>query len=248
MSTRRNFPQRRTQASASRTTTTNQGSGGVDEEIVNLVEVKTQAENFYAKYQKLILGTLIGLIVIVGGYYAYKTFYLDQQEKDAVTAMYQAEQQFARDSFTAALNNPGPGFDGFAAIADNFSGTKAGNTAKLYAGLCNLNMGKYAEAVEYLEDYSAKDDITPAIKYGALGDATAELGDMEKALDYYQDAVNAADNEYTGATYLNKLGLLQFAQKKNAEALATFKSLLDKYPTTPEAQEAEKFITRLGGE
>ncbi|MBK8700300.1 MAG: tetratricopeptide repeat protein [Saprospiraceae bacterium] len=239
MSTRRNIPGRRP------------GSGPVknvatgNEEIVNIVEVKEHAQDFYVRHQKLILSVLTGLILLVGGYLAYKYAYVEPKEKAAVEAMYQAEVQFARDSFAAALDNPGGGTEGFASIADNYGGTKAGNTAKFYAGICNLNLGKYEEAIEYLEDYSPGDDITPAVRYGAIGDAYAELGDMEKAYDHYEKAAGEAEDEFSGPYYLNKLGLLQFAQKKNDEALKTFKTLADKYPMSVEAREAEKFVARL---
>jgi TolA-binding protein len=182
---------------------------------------------------------------LVGGYLIYKYLYIQPKEKSAVEAMYQAEMQFAKDSFAAALDNPGGGFEGFASIAESYGGTKAGNTAKFYAGVCNLNLGKYEDAIEYLEDYSPSDDITPSVKFGALGDAHAELGDLEKAASYYEKAANNNDNEFTAPFYLNKLGLLQFSQKKNAEALATFKKIFEKYPLSQEGREAEKYIARL---
>lgn len=215
------------------------------EEIVNLVEVKEHAQDFYQRNQKLILGVVGGLILLVGGYLVYKFLYIQPKEKSAVEALYQAEMQFAKDSFAAALDNPGGGYDGFAAIADNFGGTKAGNTAKFYAGVCCLNLGKFEDAISYLEDYSPSDDITPAVKYGALGDANAELGDLEKAASYYEKAANDSNNEFTAPFYLNKLGLLQFSQKKNEEALATFKKIAEKYPLSQEGREAEKFVARL---
>lgn len=240
MSTRRS---RITQGKTSRNVSTGTSQGS--DEIVNLVEVKEHAQDFFHKYQKLIVGVVGGLVLLVGGYLAYKFLYIQPKEKSAVEAMYQAEMQFAKDSFAAALDNPGGGFEGFAAIADSYGGTKAGNTAKFYAGVCNLNLGKYDEAIEYLEDYSPSDDITPAVKYGALGDANAELGDLEKASEYYQKAANHSDNEFTAPFYLNKLALLQFSQKKNEEALSTFKKIVEKYPMAAEARDAEKFVNRL---
>ncbi|HMS99131.1 MAG TPA: tetratricopeptide repeat protein [Saprospiraceae bacterium] len=239
MSTRRNIPQRK------QTVRPSQGTENLSDEIVNIVEVKEHAQDFYVKHQKLILSVMTGLVLLVGGYLAYKYAYVEPKEKAAVEAMYQAEMQFARDSFASALDNPGGGAEGFASIADNYGGTKAANTAKLYAGICNLNLGKYEEAIEYLEDYSPGDDITPAVKFGSLGDAHAELGDLDKAADFYEKAANAGDDEFNAPFYFNKLGLLQFAQKKNEEALKSFKTIVDKYPTSIEAREAEKFVARL---
>jgi tetratricopeptide (TPR) repeat protein len=241
MSTRRNF-----QNSKKSTRPVNTAASGTssDSEIVNIVEVKDQAIDFYTKYQKQILGAVTGLILLVGGYFAYKYLYQEPRNKEAIVASYQAELQFSRDSFQAALKNPGGNFEGFEAIAENYSGTKAGNIAKFYAGVCNLNLGKYTEAIEYLESYDANDDITPSAVNGALGDAYAETGDLDKAESYYEKAASY-DDEFSGPTYLNKLGLLQYSKKKNEEALATFKKIMDKYASSMESREAERMIERL---
>ncbi len=243
MSTRRSFQGGRQQKVA-----TKSKSSDIDAEIVNVAEVTDKAIDFYTKHQKNILVVATGLILLIGGYLAYKYLIIVPKEKAAIEAMYQAEAQFAQDSFAAALKNPGANFEGFEDIVENYGGTKAGNTAKLYAGICNLNLGKYEEAIGYLEDYSASDDVTPAVKYGALGDAYAESNQLDKAYENYEKAANANDDEFSVPFYLNKLGLLQFAQKKNEEALKTFKTLSEKYPNTQEGKEAEKMVARLSAE
>jgi predicted negative regulator of RcsB-dependent stress response len=246
MSTRRNFQGNRQQKVAVKSSST--ANSGIDDEIVNVAEVTDKALDFYTKHQKNILVVAIGLVLLIGGYLAYKYLIIEPKEKAAVEAMYQAEAQFAQDSFAAALKNPGANFEGFEAIAENYGGTKAGNTAKLYAGICNLNLGKFQEAIEYLEDYSASDEVTPAVKYGALGDAYAESNQFDKAFENYEKASTASDDEFNAPFYLNKLGLLQFAKKKNDEALKTFKTIYEKYPNTQEGKEAEKMIERLSAE
>ncbi len=248
MSTRRNFQGNRQQKVTPQGRVTNNTTSNVDEEILNIVEVKDHAQDFYQKHQKSILIGLVGTIFLVGGYLAYKYAYIEPKEKDAVTAMYQAEAQFAQDSFASALKNPGANSEGFEAIAENYGGTKAGNTAKLYAGICSLNLGKYEDAISYLEDYDANDDVTPAIKYGSLGDAYAESNQLDKALSSYEKASTCCENDFSVPFYLNKVGLLQFAQKNNEGALKTFKTIFEKYPNTQEGRDAEKMIARLSAE
>ena len=100
MSTRRNIPQRK------QTVRPAQGANdGISDEIVNIVEVKEHAQDFYVKHQKLILSVVTGLVLLIGGYLAYKYAYVEPKEKAAIEAMYQAEAQFARDSFASALDN-----------------------------------------------------------------------------------------------------------------------------------------------
>ncbi len=246
MSTRRNFQGNRQQKVTPKSSSA--GQGDIDAEIVNVAEVKDKAIDFYTKHQKNILVVATGLVLLVGGYLAYKYLIIEPKEKAAIEAMYQAEAQFAQDSFSAALKNPGANFEGFEAIAENYGGTKAGNTAKLYAGICQLNLGKFEEAITYLEDYSASDDVTPAVKYGALGDAYAESNQFDKAYSNYEKAANSSDDEFSAPYYMNKLGLLQFSQKKNSEALSTFKTIFEKYPNSQEGREAEKMVERLSAQ
>jgi tetratricopeptide (TPR) repeat protein len=217
------------------------------DEIIDVVEVKgsnLSGPNFFEQNQKLITNVLIGLAVLVALYFAYKYLYLAPREKEAVNAMWKAEDQFAKDSFALALENPGGGFDGFLGIIDNYSGTKASNLAKYYAGVSYLNLGKFAEAVEYLEDYSAKDDVTAIMKSGALGDAHAELGDKDKALSMYKKATSP-ENDMLTPYYLHKVAMMYYADGKTAEAIAELESIKNKFPDSNEFREAEKLLAKL---
>lgn len=216
-----------------------------EEEIINIVEVKEQAQDFFEKHKKAITIGLGVFIVLVGGYLAYNYLYMAPREKAAAEAIYQAEIQFARDSFALALENPGEGFEGFLDIIDNYSGTKTANLAKLYAGISYLHLGKYEDAIKYLESFSPKGNVAPALKYGALGDAYAESGNMEKAWSNYKRASDSRDNDFITPYYLSKAAGLAFTLNKNDEALKLFKRISSEFPESAEAKEAEKFIARL---
>jgi tetratricopeptide (TPR) repeat protein len=167
------------------------------------------------------------------------------REKKAVEAMWRAENLFAQDSFAISLENMKGGYEGFIDIIENYSGTKTANTAKYYAGVSYLNLGKYDLAIEYLEDYSPKDNLTPAMKYGALGDAYAETKEMDKAISNYEKAVSATNNEAIAPYYLNKLAMLQFKEGKFDQAAATMKKIVTDYPNTSLSADAEKLIARI---
>lgn len=215
-----------------------------DDEIVNIVEVKEQAQDYFERNKGLVLGLLAALVLLVGGYLVWKYMIIAPKEKAAIEAMYQAETQFARDSFALALNNPGGGFDGFLDIIDGYSGTAAANTAKYYAGISYLNLGKFEAAKEYLSEYSPKDEITPQMKHGALGDVKAELGDLAGALSSYQKAASY-ENEFLTPYYLNKAALLSYKQGNMDEAKKAFQTIKDNYPLSQEARTVDAFISRL---
>ena len=110
-----------------------------DETLVDIVEVRDQAQSFMDANQTYIFGGLVALVVLVGGFLAYKNFYKAPKQQEAVAQMYRAQQRFEQDSFALALTNPGGGFSGFLDIIDEYSGTPAANTAKYYAGVSYLS-------------------------------------------------------------------------------------------------------------
>jgi len=221
-----------------------QGEGGDDDTLVDIVEVKEQAQDFFEKNQTLILGAITGLVLLLGGYLGYKYAYQAPREQAGLEAMYKAESQFQRDSFALALENPGAGFEGFLDIIDNYSGTKASNLATYYAGISYLNLGKYEAAIDYLKDYSANDDVTPITKYGALGDAYAELGDLGEAKSYYKKAVGY-DNDFLTPYYLNKLAVLAIKEGDTAAAKSAFERISEDYPLAAEARDAIKYVAQM---
>jgi tetratricopeptide (TPR) repeat protein len=216
-----------------------------DDTLVDIVEVKEQAQNFIEANQKYLLGALVGLIVIVGGWLVYKFFILDPRQKEAVEQVYKAQEQFERDSFKLALTDPGAGFPGFLEIMDKYSGTKAANSAAYYAGICYLHLKQYDAAIQYLKDFDADGEIFPIMKYGAMGDAYAEKGDLDKALSLYNDAVNAGDNEILTAYYLKKVGLLNEKQGKLDAAVKAYEKIKTEYPNSTEGGDIEKYIVRV---
>ena len=223
-------------------------SPGGSDEIIDVVEVKgsqVAKSNFFEENQKIISYVILGVGLLAAIYFAYKYLYIGPKEKEAVNAMYKAEEVFAKDSFALALENPGGGFDGFLGIIDNYGGTKAANLAKYYAGISYLNLGKYEDAVTYLEDYSAGDEVTSIMKSGALGDAHAELGDKEKAMSFYKKAASSTENDMLAPYYLHKLAMLYYSEGKTKEAAEQLEIIKAKYPDSNEFRDAEKLLARL---
>lgn len=223
-----------------------------DEVLIDVVEVREQAGDFFARYRTYILGGVGVFLLAVVGWFAYNQFYKIPKQTEAVEQMFQAQIQFERDSFQLALVNPGGGYIGFLDIIDNYAGTPAANTAKYYAGVSYLHIGQqknnankeFEAAISYLQDFNAKGEVLPIMKNGALGDAYAELKDFGKAMSFYKKAVNAGDNELLTPYYLKKVGMLN---EKNGDAQAALKSyeeIKNKYPNSGEARDIEKYIVR----
>ncbi len=216
-----------------------------DETLVDIVEVKDSASDWVDANQKTIFGGLLGLILLVGGFLAYKQFVKAPKEKEAMNIMQAAQLQFERDSFALALTNPGNGGMGFLDIAQNYSGTAAGNLSNYYAGVAYLRLGKYDAAIDHLKSFSADGSVLPATKLGVIGDAYAEKNDLDSALSYYTKAAAAVGNEFTSSMYLKKVGLLNEKNQNWSAALAAYKQIKTKYPLSIDGNDIDKYISRV---
>lgn len=220
-------------------------------EIVEVEQVSASkySEPIWEKYPHLLMYVVGGIAVAIAGWWAYKEFIVKPKQVEAVAAMWQAEQQFARDSFQLALNDPGGGFDGFLALADKYSGTKAGNMAHYYAGICYLQTGDFDNAIKQMEEFSGAGDLLPCVKYGVIGDCYSEKEDYEKALDYYEKAADEAKNDMLGMYYLKKLGMLNEKLDRKEAAVKAYERLRREYanPQAGDWRDVEKYIYRAGG-
>jgi len=206
-------------------------------------EAISKTEQFIENNQQKIIkviGIIFATIILVIG---IKNFYLKPLENEAQSEMFMAELYFQKDSFNLALNGDGE-YLGFLDISNDFSLTKSGNLANYYAGLCFLHLADYENAINYLKDFSSNDIIISSLALGCIGDAYVELGDNEKALKYYKNAVNNSDNQFTSPRYLFKQAMIYESQQEYSKALKIYNLIKDEYKNSNEANGIEKYISR----
>jgi predicted negative regulator of RcsB-dependent stress response len=208
--------------------------------------VVDSARDFWGKNNKMITYVLAGLVVIVGGYFAYTKFFKGPQEAKAAEAIWKAEDYFRQDSFNLALNGDGMN-GGFLKAIKNHGGTKAGNLAKFYAGACYVQMGDFNNAIKYLKDFSTGQVEVELRATGLLGDAYSELGKKQEAIDYYKKAGTLFDkDDVNSPEYLFRAAMLSQELNKNKEAIELLHTIKDKYPNSQRAFEVDKHLGKLG--
>jgi len=218
-----------------------------EDTLVDIVDVRDQATGFVDKNQGTIFAVLVGLVLLIGAIFLYNNYFKGPRLQEAADQMYHAQRQLEKDSFALALTNPAPGFSGFLDIIENYGSTPAANTAQYYAGICYLNLGEYQKAIDHLSDFSAKGNVLPIMKYGAMGDAYSELNEMDNALSYYQKAANSGDNEVLVPQYLKKIGMWNEKNNNADAAKKAYLQIKEKYPTSSVGQQIDKYLSRVGG-
>lgn len=209
---------------------------------LNVEDALTQSEAFLIKYKNAIIGSVAAVIIIIAGVILYKNFYAEPREEKAQAALFKGQEYFEQDAYAQALNGDSVGYIGFLKVADEFSGTKAANLAKAYAGICYQNLGKYDEALKALEGFDADDQmVAPAIQ-GAIGNCYAQLGQLDKASAALLKAADKADNNTLSPIFLLQAGEILVKQGKADDAVKAYTKIKDKYFQSYQAMDIDKYI------
>lgn len=214
-----------------------------------LDETASKTEDWVAKNQKIIIGVVGAITLITVGYFAYQKFIATPKEEDAANEMFVAQSNFekatngvASDSLYKLALNGSEGKFGFVKIADEYSGTAAGNLANYYAGIAYLNTGKYDDAITSLGKFSSDDVMLSALAKGAIGDAYSQKNQPKEALENYIKAAESNKNDFTTPRFLMKAGKVALALGNKEDALKYFTDIKENYENSPEAATVDGLI------
>lgn len=211
---------------------------------LNVDEALNTSEAFLLKYKNLLIGVVVVIVVIVCGIVGYNHFIGEPNELKASEALFKGEEYFGNNEFELALNGDSLGYAGFLKIADEFSGTDAGNLANAYSGLCYAQLGKYEEATACLNKFSADDYMVAPAILGTMGNCYAQMGQLDKAAATLLKAADKANSTTLSPIYLLQAGQILEKQGKNAEAVEAYKKIKTKYATSYQAMTIDKYIER----
>lgn len=206
-----------------------------------------RAKDFWAKYGKITLIIATAIIILGGGWLAYKYLIVAPKEQKAADSIWKAQDYFAQDSLDKALKGDGQ-YPGFEKIASQYKGTDAGELANFYTGVIALKQGDNTKAIKYLKAFNTNSGAVQARTYKLLGDAYANAGKNSDALSSYKkaasefqkDKVNSSNYLMMAAYFADKV----MNNKKEAEEL--YKEVKQKYSGTQASDEADKYLAQMG--
>lgn len=207
-----------------------------------VIEKVSSVEKFFNENKKIIWGCLGAAVVAGVAVLCYHKFYAQPQKAEAAEQMFPAEASFRAENYELALNGDGNTL-GFNQIIDEY-GSYAGTAVYFYAGVCDLQLGKYEEAVAHLDKYKGKDEILKAKALACKGAAYEGLEKYKDAVSCYEKAAAVADNMFAAA-YLLKAGIACEELGDSAKALSFYKKIKDQYPQSMEGYDIDKYISRI---
>ncbi len=176
-----------------------------------------------ANNKKVIYWTIGGILVIAVFIVSYLYIYRNPRLNRSFEAYNQVEiLAQGNDSIAAAE---------YAKVADKFGGNDAGHIAALNAAEHYYTLGKYKEALKYLDKFSTSEPVLAANALVLKGDCQVNLKQYDQAIDSYKKAIRKADgNEQIVPRVLLKEANVYDVQKKYDLALECYQTIKNDYP------------------
>ncbi|MDE5730639.1 MAG: tetratricopeptide repeat protein [Alistipes sp.] len=207
----------------------------------------SKTEEFFEKNSKRVSVALLAIFVLAAAVFGYRQLISQPRNKKAAEMIAEAQYRFeaATPDYRLALEGDANGA-GFLEVIDRYGATKTGNLAKHYAGICYLRLGELENAADYLARFKPMKGIPAQIinaqNLGLQGDVAVERADYPAAIRFFEKAVASSDNDLTAPMYLHKAALAANAAGNAEQAIAFAQRILDEYPASVEARNAEKLI------
>ena len=212
-----------------------------DQNLENVQEALTTTSAWIEKNQNKLTWAITIIALVVTGVLALNTYVIKPKAVEVSNENAKAVTYFMQGDWEKALNGDDAECIGFQAIADEYKMYQGGKLAALYAGVCYYQLGQYEDAAAYLSKFSANDLTIEPAALQLLGDAYVQMEEYDKAAKAFEAAAKSG-NDLIAPMSLMKAGKVYLELGNNAAAKKAFETVKAQYPTSAEAQDADKYI------
>ena len=212
-----------------------------DQNLENVQEALNTTSAWIEKNQNKLTWAITIIALVVTGVLALNTYVIKPKAVEVSNENAKAVTYFMQGDWEKALNGDDAECIGFQAIADENKMYQGGKLAALYAGVCYYQLGQYEDAAAYLNKFSANDLTIEPAALQLLGDAYVQLEEYGKAVKAFETAAKSG-NDLIAPMSLMKAGKVYLELGDNAAAKKAFDTVKNQYPTSAEAQDADKYI------
>ena len=212
-----------------------------DQNLENVQEALNTTSAWIEKNQNKLTWAVTIIVAVVVGVLALNTYVIKPKAVEVSNENAKAVTYFMQGDWEKALNGDDAECIGFQAIADEYKMYQGGKLAALYAGVCYYQLGQYEDAAAYLSKFSANDLTVEPAALQLLGDAYVQMEEYDKAVKAFEAAAKSG-NDLVAPMSLMKAGKVYLELGNNAAAKKAFETVKAQYPTSAEAQDADKYI------
>ncbi len=205
-----------------------------------LLQNVARATTFFNENRTLIISVFIGIVVVVGSLIGY-SYYINNQEQQAQELLSTAERFYSEGDYERALEGNYDGKEltfGFLAIANEFSGTEAGNLANYYASVSSFKLGNIEDALIHFEQFEMPSGILGVGSISFYASMLKENNNLEKAAKTYIKAAEWNVNESTTPYNLLEAAKIYYGLGKLEEAKQLTERIKKEFTNSSEATEA----------
>lgn len=210
-----------------------------------LVTYYSKSLEYFELYRNQILIGAAAVAVIIAAI-IYFGNQAQTTEIEAAEALAKASRLYQAGNYESAIQSSNiTGAPSLAEVADKYSGTEAGEIARIYLANSYYYTGDYDKALENYEDYSGSNQLYKAAALAGIAACYEAKGEIEKAADYYKDAAFTYENNASNSQYLLNAAVNYLKIKEYDEAESLLNNLKENYAASAEAQEADKYLAEI---
>ena len=192
------------------------------------VSATFEASHFIQEHLTRIIVGVVGLLILVGMVWMYIN-YRRERANEAGLALFRAENIYMSGQYALAASD-------FERVAEEYSGTVAGDKAVFFAGDAHYKAGDLNQALTHFEQCREKlsrDD--PLLLNAVIGQAAAyeQLEDFDKSIEFYTEALELAGYDYQKLEIMDSLSRVMAMAGRNQEALEMMDRIIENYPDSP---------------
>lgn len=207
-----------------------------------LVTYYSKSLEYFEVYRnQIIIGAAVLVVIIAAIIYFGNQ--ARELEIEASAELAKVSYLYESRNYEAVINgNPQNNTPSFAEIADKYSGTEAGEIARVNLAHAYFYTGQYDKAINEYKKYSGDIEIYQAASLAGIGACYEAKGDNEQAAGSYEDAAFIYENNPQNSEYLLNAAINYIHSGGYGNAEDLLNTLKEKYENSSQAREADKYL------
>ncbi len=185
---------------------------------------------FYYGNQRIVTGLAIGIILVIAGIFGYN-YIQGERDVQAQELLGEIILEFERGEYRIALDGSGE-ILGLLDIVERYGETRAGNTARFYAGNAHFELQEYDSALVQFENYDVSDDFIGASVTAGRAAIHELNGELVIAADLFLQAADMDENPTRAPYYLRSAVRAYVEAEQFEEAEEVIQDAIENYPET----------------